>query len=76
MNTFCKYHFMSFIYNSPEFCFSLTTFAMAFVSVLQIPNVDSDQADTYKCFAINPFGKAVCTAALNVIEGGKFIKLI
>uniref|UniRef100_A0A672R9W4 Immunoglobulin like and fibronectin type III domain containing 1, tandem duplicate 2 n=1 Tax=Sinocyclocheilus grahami TaxID=75366 RepID=A0A672R9W4_SINGR len=48
---------------------------MAFVSVLQIPNVDSDQADTYKCFAINPFGKAVCTAALNVIEGRKFIKV-
>uniref|UniRef100_A0A672RAL4 Immunoglobulin like and fibronectin type III domain containing 1, tandem duplicate 2 n=1 Tax=Sinocyclocheilus grahami TaxID=75366 RepID=A0A672RAL4_SINGR len=48
---------------------------MAFVSVLQIPNVDSDQADTYKCFAINPFGKAVCTAALNVIEGRKFINI-
>ncbi|KAF4112494.1 hypothetical protein G5714_007289 [Onychostoma macrolepis] len=38
--------------------------------VLEIPNVDSDQADIYKCFAINPFGKAVCTAALNVIEVG------
>ncbi|XP_016374569.1 immunoglobulin-like and fibronectin type III domain-containing protein 1 isoform X2 [Sinocyclocheilus rhinocerous] len=38
--------------------------------ILEIPNVDSDQADTYKCFAINPFGKAVCTAALNVIEVG------
>uniref|UniRef100_A0A673GZ49 Immunoglobulin-like and fibronectin type III domain-containing protein 1 n=1 Tax=Sinocyclocheilus rhinocerous TaxID=307959 RepID=A0A673GZ49_9TELE len=43
--------------------------------ILEIPNVDSDQADTYKCFAINPFGKAVCTAALNVIEGRKFIKV-
>ncbi|XP_077054135.1 immunoglobulin-like and fibronectin type III domain containing 1, tandem duplicate 2 [Siphateles boraxobius] len=38
--------------------------------ILEIPNVDSDQADTYKCFVINPFGKAVCTAALNVIEVG------
>nr|XP_021333033.1 immunoglobulin-like and fibronectin type III domain-containing protein 1 [Danio rerio] len=38
--------------------------------ILEIPNVDSDQADTYKCFAINPFGKAICTAALNVIEVG------
>ncbi|XP_043097317.1 immunoglobulin-like and fibronectin type III domain-containing protein 1 [Puntigrus tetrazona] len=38
--------------------------------ILEIPKVDSDQADTYKCFAINPFGKAVCTAALNVIEVG------
>ncbi|KAG1938947.1 immunoglobulin-like and fibronectin type III domain-containing protein [Pimephales promelas] len=38
--------------------------------ILEIPNVDSDQADTYKCLVINPFGKAVCTAALNVIEVG------
>uniref|UniRef100_A0A8C1KE54 Immunoglobulin like and fibronectin type III domain containing 1, tandem duplicate 2 n=1 Tax=Cyprinus carpio TaxID=7962 RepID=A0A8C1KE54_CYPCA len=43
--------------------------------ILEIPNVDSDQADTYKCFAINPFGKAVCTAALNVIEGREFMKV-
>ncbi|XDV35414.1 hypothetical protein PO909_005366 [Leuciscus waleckii] len=42
--------------------------------ILEIPNVNSDQADIYKCFVINPFGKAVCTAALNIIEGRKFIK--
>lgn len=53
------------------FCFSLTAFGMAFYSILQIPRVDSDQADVYKCFAINSFGRAVCTAALNVIEGRK-----
>ncbi|KAK9973642.1 hypothetical protein ABG768_024359 [Culter alburnus] len=38
--------------------------------ILEIPNVDSDQADTYKCIVINPFGRAICTAALNVIEVG------
>ncbi|XP_062400978.1 immunoglobulin-like and fibronectin type III domain-containing protein 1 [Sardina pilchardus] len=37
---------------------------------LQMPNIDPDQADTYKCFAVNEFGKAVVTAALNVIEVG------
>ncbi|KAI7808167.1 putative immunoglobulin-like and fibronectin type III domain-containing protein 1, partial [Triplophysa rosa] len=38
--------------------------------ILEMPNVSSEQADTYKCLAINPFGKAVCTATLNVIEVG------
>ncbi|XP_051754231.1 LOW QUALITY PROTEIN: immunoglobulin-like and fibronectin type III domain-containing protein 1 [Ctenopharyngodon idella] len=38
--------------------------------ILEIPNVDSDQADTYKCIVINQFGRAICTAALNVIEVG------
>uniref|UniRef100_A0A8C8FST0 Immunoglobulin like and fibronectin type III domain containing 1, tandem duplicate 2 n=1 Tax=Oncorhynchus tshawytscha TaxID=74940 RepID=A0A8C8FST0_ONCTS len=28
------------------------------------------EADTYKCYAINEYGKAICTAALNVIEVG------
>ncbi|XP_026202909.1 immunoglobulin-like and fibronectin type III domain-containing protein 1 [Anabas testudineus] len=37
---------------------------------LQIPDVSVDQTDTYKCFARNEFGKAVVTAALNVIEVG------
>ncbi|XP_076125294.1 immunoglobulin-like and fibronectin type III domain-containing protein 1 [Alosa pseudoharengus] len=37
---------------------------------LQMPNVDPDQADTYKCYAVNEFGKAVVTAALNIIEVG------
>lgn len=52
---------------------SLAIFGMAVYFFLQIPNVDSDQADTYKCIVINPFGRAICTAALNVIEGRKFI---
>ncbi|XP_059186118.1 immunoglobulin-like and fibronectin type III domain-containing protein 1 [Centropristis striata] len=37
---------------------------------LQMPDVSVDQADTYKCFARNEYGKAVVTAALNVIEVG------
>lgn len=28
-----------------------------------------DQADTYKCFAVNEYGQAVVTVVLNVIEG-------
>lgn len=34
-----------------------------------MPNVKSDQADTYKCFATNEYGKAMVTVVLNVIEG-------
>ncbi|XP_072539450.1 immunoglobulin-like and fibronectin type III domain-containing protein 1 [Salminus brasiliensis] len=37
---------------------------------LQMPNVAVDQADTYKCFAENEYGRAVVTATLNVIEVG------
>uniref|UniRef100_A0A3B4XBF1 Immunoglobulin-like and fibronectin type III domain-containing protein 1 n=1 Tax=Seriola lalandi dorsalis TaxID=1841481 RepID=A0A3B4XBF1_SERLL len=37
---------------------------------LQIPDVSVDQADTYKCFAENEYGKAIVTAALNIIEVG------
>ncbi|XP_035517026.1 immunoglobulin-like and fibronectin type III domain-containing protein 1 [Morone saxatilis] len=37
---------------------------------LQIPDVSVDQADTYKCYARNEYGKAIVTAALNVIEVG------
>ncbi|XP_029907362.1 immunoglobulin-like and fibronectin type III domain-containing protein 1 [Myripristis murdjan] len=37
---------------------------------LQMPDVCVDQADTYKCFASNEYGKAVVTATLNVIEVG------
>ncbi|KAF4079068.1 hypothetical protein AMELA_G00188850 [Ameiurus melas] len=36
--------------------------------ILQILNVTADQADSYKCFATNSFGRAVCTASLKVIE--------
>lgn len=32
-------------------------------------NVKPEQADTYKCFAANEFGRAVVTVVLNVIEG-------
>uniref|UniRef100_A0A9J7ZQ99 Immunoglobulin like and fibronectin type III domain containing 1, tandem duplicate 4 n=1 Tax=Cyprinus carpio carpio TaxID=630221 RepID=A0A9J7ZQ99_CYPCA len=38
--------------------------------VLEIVNVQVDQADTYKCFATNQFGKAMCTAALSVFAVG------
>ncbi|KAG5835392.1 hypothetical protein ANANG_G00243440 [Anguilla anguilla] len=37
---------------------------------LEMPKVAGDQADTYKCFATNEYGKAVCTAVLNIIEVG------
>ncbi|TRY89370.1 hypothetical protein DNTS_015305, partial [Danionella cerebrum] len=36
----------------------------------QIPKVTSNEADTYKCYAINEHGKAVCTVVLNIIEVG------
>uniref|UniRef100_A0A8C9VBE7 Ig-like domain-containing protein n=1 Tax=Scleropages formosus TaxID=113540 RepID=A0A8C9VBE7_SCLFO len=38
--------------------------------ILEIHKVCGEDADTYKCFAVNEFGKAVCTATLNVIEVG------
>ncbi|XP_043096965.1 immunoglobulin-like and fibronectin type III domain-containing protein 1 [Puntigrus tetrazona] len=38
--------------------------------VLEIVNVQVDQADTYKCFATNQFGKAMCTATLSVFAVG------
>ncbi|XP_072539452.1 immunoglobulin-like and fibronectin type III domain-containing protein 1 [Salminus brasiliensis] len=38
--------------------------------ILEITNVSAEQADTYKCFATNSFGKATCTASLMVIEAG------
>ncbi|KAJ8383827.1 hypothetical protein AAFF_G00213970 [Aldrovandia affinis] len=37
---------------------------------LEISKVSGEEADTYKCFAVNEFGKAICTATLNVIEVG------
>uniref|UniRef100_A0A8C9S4F0 Immunoglobulin like and fibronectin type III domain containing 1, tandem duplicate 1 n=1 Tax=Scleropages formosus TaxID=113540 RepID=A0A8C9S4F0_SCLFO len=37
---------------------------------LEIPQVSGEEADTYKCYATNEFGKAVCTVVLNVIEVG------
>lgn len=44
-----------------------STFSMYYF--FQMPNVKPDQADTYKCFAINEYGQAVVTVVLNVIEG-------
>ncbi|XP_042263203.1 immunoglobulin-like and fibronectin type III domain-containing protein 1 [Thunnus maccoyii] len=38
--------------------------------ILEMPDVKPEQADTYKCFATNEFGKAVCTATLTVFEVG------
>ncbi|XP_030231384.1 immunoglobulin-like and fibronectin type III domain-containing protein 1 [Gadus morhua] len=37
---------------------------------LEFNKVDPDDADTYKCFATNDHGRAVCTVVLNVIEVG------
>ncbi|XP_055016668.1 immunoglobulin-like and fibronectin type III domain-containing protein 1 [Boleophthalmus pectinirostris] len=36
----------------------------------EMPNVKPDQADTYKCIAINEYGQAFVTVILNVIEVG------
>ncbi|XP_030634073.1 immunoglobulin-like and fibronectin type III domain-containing protein 1 [Chanos chanos] len=38
--------------------------------ILEIPHVTVSHADTYKCYASNEFGRAVCTATLHVIEVG------
>ncbi|XP_034151732.1 immunoglobulin-like and fibronectin type III domain-containing protein 1 [Esox lucius] len=38
---------------------------------LEIPRVSEEDIDTYKCYATNKYGRAVCTAALNVI--GDFV---
>ncbi|KAM9760029.1 immunoglobulin-like and fibronectin type III domain-containing protein 1 [Menidia menidia] len=38
--------------------------------ILEVVKVSPDDADTYRCFATNEYGKAVCTATLNVIEVG------
>uniref|UniRef100_A0A3Q0RSJ7 Immunoglobulin like and fibronectin type III domain containing 1, tandem duplicate 2 n=1 Tax=Amphilophus citrinellus TaxID=61819 RepID=A0A3Q0RSJ7_AMPCI len=38
--------------------------------ILEIIDVKPDQKDTYKCFATNEYGKAVCTTTLNVIAVG------
>lgn len=38
-----------------------------------MPDLTSDQADTYKCFARNEYGTAVVTATLNVIESRNLI---
>uniref|UniRef100_A0A3Q3EY56 Immunoglobulin like and fibronectin type III domain containing 1, tandem duplicate 3 n=1 Tax=Labrus bergylta TaxID=56723 RepID=A0A3Q3EY56_9LABR len=37
--------------------------------ILEIRKVTTEEADTYKCLAVNEFGKAVCTTTLNLTEG-------
>ncbi|XP_077428743.1 immunoglobulin-like and fibronectin type III domain-containing protein 1 [Vanacampus margaritifer] len=37
---------------------------------LEFPKVAPEDADTYKCYATNDYGRAICTAVLNVIEVG------
>uniref|UniRef100_A0A672J1G3 Immunoglobulin like and fibronectin type III domain containing 1, tandem duplicate 1 n=1 Tax=Salarias fasciatus TaxID=181472 RepID=A0A672J1G3_SALFA len=37
--------------------------------ILEIHNVSGADADTYKCYAVNEYGKAVCSATLNVTDG-------
>uniref|UniRef100_A0A3Q3ILL6 Immunoglobulin like and fibronectin type III domain containing 1, tandem duplicate 1 n=1 Tax=Monopterus albus TaxID=43700 RepID=A0A3Q3ILL6_MONAL len=37
---------------------------------LEFPKVAPEDADTYKCFATNEYGRALCTVVLNVIEVG------
>ncbi|CAL8275764.1 unnamed protein product [Boreogadus saida] len=39
-------------------------------NTLEINKVSPAEADTYKCFAVNEYGRAICTATLNVIEVG------
>ncbi|XP_037534630.1 immunoglobulin-like and fibronectin type III domain-containing protein 1 [Nematolebias whitei] len=37
---------------------------------LEFPKVAPEDADTYKCYATNEYGRAICTVVLNVIEMG------
>ncbi|KAF6716003.1 Immunoglobulin-like and fibronectin type III domain-containing protein 1 [Oryzias melastigma] len=39
--------------------------------ILEIYKVTSAESDTYKCSAVNEYGKAVCTTTLSVIDGKK-----
>uniref|UniRef100_A0A667WBQ6 Immunoglobulin like and fibronectin type III domain containing 1, tandem duplicate 2 n=1 Tax=Myripristis murdjan TaxID=586833 RepID=A0A667WBQ6_9TELE len=48
--------------------YSHCNLSMAMILFYQIPDVKSDHADTFKCFATNEYGKAICTALLNVSE--------
>uniref|UniRef100_A0A673GY14 Immunoglobulin-like and fibronectin type III domain-containing protein 1 n=1 Tax=Sinocyclocheilus rhinocerous TaxID=307959 RepID=A0A673GY14_9TELE len=40
---------------------------------LQMANVGVDQADTYKCYANNEYGRAIVTVTLNVIEAQLYL---
>ena len=48
-------------------------FVLTDVLCNQIKKVSPAEADTYKCFAVNEYGRAICTATLNVIEGKGYI---
>ncbi|CAK6972950.1 immunoglobulin-like and fibronectin type III domain-containing protein 1%2C partial [Scomber scombrus] len=37
---------------------------------LEMPNIEPEQADTYRCFATNEYGQALCSVTLKVIEAG------
>ncbi|KAM9408165.1 immunoglobulin-like and fibronectin type III domain-containing protein 1.1 [Pholidichthys leucotaenia] len=37
---------------------------------IEFPKVSPEDADTYKCYASNEYGRAICTVVLNVIEVG------
>uniref|UniRef100_A0A3B5M1C2 Ig-like domain-containing protein n=1 Tax=Xiphophorus couchianus TaxID=32473 RepID=A0A3B5M1C2_9TELE len=37
--------------------------------ILEIHEVSVEDADTYKCYAVNECGKAVCTTTLSIIDG-------
>ncbi|XP_078025997.1 immunoglobulin-like and fibronectin type III domain-containing protein 1 [Epinephelus lanceolatus] len=39
--------------------------------IFEIHKVSGAETDTYKCYAANEYGKAVCTTTLNVIEASK-----
>lgn len=64
LNTSCSFHYL---------CLSIiahdSSTQLIFHLLLQIPQVSCDEADTYKCYATNEYGKAVCPVILNVIEG-------
>ncbi|KAM6924463.1 immunoglobulin-like and fibronectin type III domain-containing protein 1 [Xenentodon cancila] len=36
--------------------------------ILEIHKVTAEEADTYKCYAVNEYGKAVCATVLNVMD--------
>lgn len=44
-------------------------FVSSAFKIQQFPKVSPEDADIYKCFATNEYGRAVCTVLLNVIEG-------
>ncbi|XP_068598243.1 immunoglobulin-like and fibronectin type III domain-containing protein 1 isoform X2 [Brachionichthys hirsutus] len=37
---------------------------------IEFPKVAPEDADTYKCFATNEYGRAICTVVLNIIKVG------